>query len=144
MNLINLKKLNTLPYIALSLSLFSDSSLANSLPINIKADMPYPEARSLLVQDGWKPAVMYRKADGSPSCWTDTLGEAWRDSYQESCQYPEIDNCSGTGLGFCAMMYFDGKDQCLRVITANGHPPQANIYSWEVLPQSTSPYKCDI
>jgi hypothetical protein len=36
-------------------------------------------------------------------------------------RFPEIGNCSGTGLGFCDM-HFARKDRCLVIITVGGRP----------------------
>jgi hypothetical protein len=70
-------------------------------------DMAYPEAREVILGMGWIPA--------GEDCGGGGTGEA-------TCSdFPEIDSCSGTGMGFCAMTFRRG-DRCLDVVTTEGAP----------------------
>jgi hypothetical protein len=70
-------------------------------------DMVYPEARKVILAMGWMPA--------GEDCGGGGTGEA-------TCvDFPEIDSCSGTGVGYCAMTFRRG-DRCLDVVTTEGAP----------------------
>lgn len=70
-------------------------------------DMTYPEAREVIIAMGWIPA-----GDG---CSGFIAGDT-------TCSdFPEIDSCSGTGMGYCAMTFRRG-DRCLDVLTTEGSP----------------------
>ena len=69
--------------------------------------MDYIEARKVILSYGWKPL-----AGG--------CGGGVVDDYL--CRkYPEIGNCSGTGLGFCDMTFIRPK-RCLTIVTVGGSP----------------------
>jgi hypothetical protein len=66
--------------------------------------MAYPSARKVILGYGWRPV--------SGPCQL----------RPETCaQFPEIEACSGTGLGYCAMV-FVRKDKCLFIRTTGGEP----------------------
>ena len=71
--------------------------------------MIYVDAREVILGMGWRPL------DGPCE---GIMGE------KICAQFPEIDNCSGTGLGFCDMHFARGK-RCLTVITVGGPPEPA-------------------
>ncbi|MDP1614935.1 MAG: hypothetical protein Q8L68_03985 [Methylococcales bacterium] len=55
-----------------------------------------------------------------------------------SCDYAEVDSCSGSGMGFCLMWFFDGEAKYLKIITSGGEPGPvtdsgnfANVNFWE-------------
>ncbi len=79
-------------------------------------DMDYLEARKIILGFGWVP--LGGKCQGVMS--------------DESCrQFPELGNCSGTGLGFCDMT-FRRADRCLTVVTTGGEPSRDNESSAQV------------
>ena len=98
-----------------------------NLPIKIKQEMSYLKARKILINNGWQTVAMHTTPNGTPTCWADYEGASEKDS----CKYEEIDSCSGSGMGFCNMYFFDGDKTYLRIITAGGEPPDAQIDSWE-------------
>lgn len=98
----------------------SENRTVQSLPINIKQGMPYLEARGILIKDGWQIITMHTTPNGTPSCWMSDWDET--KSPKISCDYAEVDSCSGTGMGFCKMWFFDGEDKCLKIITSGGEP----------------------
>ena len=72
-------------------------------------NMPYEEARTLIIGQGWEPADL------------DCMGGG---TNPDTCtNYPEIETCSGTERGFCSLK-FEQADRCLAVVTAGG-PPDA-------------------
>jgi hypothetical protein len=92
----------------------------NGTPINIKQGMSYNKARQALIKAGWQTVTMHIRPNGTPVCNSDN----------QDCKYPEIDACSGTGMGFCKMFFYDGESKYLELITAGGPPPDAEVDSW--------------
>lgn len=95
-------------------------------------DMTYPEAREVIVGMGWIPA-------GNGSC------SGWVPGDNTCADFPEIDDCSGTGMGYCAMTFLRG-DRCLDVLTIEGRPkrgvtdsPFVNDVSFRKGPCGTEP-----
>ena len=67
--------------------------------------MDYMEARAIIHSYGWSP--MRAECSG--------IDEA-------TClRFPEIGNCSGTGMGFCDM-HFTRSNRCLSLVTVGGPP----------------------
>jgi hypothetical protein len=112
--------------ICLLLSILVSSAFAEGLPVKIKKGMPYLKARKILINSGWQAITIHTTPNGTPTCWADWEGA----KDKESCKYEEIDSCSGTGMGFCKMWFFDGENKFLRIITSGGEPPDAEINSW--------------
>ncbi|MGH1375611.1 MAG: hypothetical protein ACRBCK_04600 [Alphaproteobacteria bacterium] len=107
-------------YISFSFLLLSAScaSIENrhSFPLNI----PYHEARSAIIKHGWRPVVGEKKRDN--------VGK--RISYFHTQGYIEIDDCAGTGAGYCAFHFQSGNGDFLIVTTQeaplNGHNSNLN------------------
>ncbi|MBR8831043.1 MAG: hypothetical protein Cpurp_07560 [Chlorogloea purpurea SAG 13.99] len=105
---------------------------AVALPIpSFYQGMPYTEGRRKMRELGWQtPVVNY-----SETCSPGVLDEI--------CQaYPEVDNCSGTGMGFCSFTFRDSNNNCFRIITLGRgltakDPQPLEIFSWSNIP------KCD-
>ncbi len=100
-----------------------DQSVA-ATPINIEVGMPYAEARSRIMQQGWVP-------DPQP-----LPGPYGVETAFHELGFTEVESCAGTGLGPC-LFYFTHPDRTgpneenvLRVGTTGGasHP---NISSWD-------------
>lgn len=81
-------------------------------------DMDYLAAREVIVGLGWQPL-------GGP-CEGLTNDAV-------CAEFPEIGNCSGTGLGYCDMT-FRRADRCLVVVTTGGSPdrsqPRGTSVDW--------------
>jgi len=78
--------------------------LARASPLE---GMSYAKARTVILGYGWKP---------SPG---ECHGPDVNDRICET--YPEIDNCTGVGLGIC-IMRFTKKDRCLSLQTVGSAP----------------------
>lgn len=79
----------------------------------------YSDARAVILSLGWSPL--------EGPCIGGGAGEA-------TCSdFPEIGNCSGTGVGYCDMT-FRRKDRCLTVVTTGGAPdrkdPEGVTVDW--------------
>jgi hypothetical protein len=80
---------------------------AKPLPGFVKVNNPYDPYRPKLQKQGWRPVGK-------------TMREAGSCAYDERCDtYPEARECSGTGLGFCNMVW-KHRDGTIIVITTAG------------------------
>ena len=128
-----MKKLDFL--VGLLAILFTLPVFAKDLPIKIKKGMPYTEARKVLLDAGWQTVTAHTTPNGTPVCFKVEYMKPNEQGYDdlvksEACNYEEIDSCSGTGMGFCGMSFFDGEGIYLSITTAGGEPPDAEINSW--------------
>ncbi len=96
--------------IALSgVTLLMPEAAAKPLPGFVKVNAPYDPYRPKLKSRGWRPAGKTMREEGS--CI---------EEYDERCRiYPEARECSGTGLGFCNMIW-KHRDGTVIVITTAG------------------------
>lgn len=81
-----------------------------ALPIpSFYKGMPYSEGRKKMLDLGWQvPVINY-----SENC----------EFMQEICsKYPEVDDCSGTGLGFCLFIFTDSNGKRFKITTAGRDP----------------------
>ena len=69
--------------------------------------MEYLEARKVILGYGWRPS--------NGDCGGPDVDE------QTCAKYPEIDHCTGVGIGLCGME-FVRRDRCLILITIGGAP----------------------
>lgn len=80
--------------------------------------MPYHKARKIILQNGWKPVPGNTPDEniGIPALAFQDLG------------YTEVDDCSGTGMGYCTFYFQDNKGEYLRIGTeGSDHGPDSNI-----------------
>lgn len=70
-------------------------------------NMEYLKARKIILGYGWAPVA--------GSCQGPDV------DHHTCATYPEIDNCSGVGIGYCDMAFRRGR-QCLYLITIGGAP----------------------
>ncbi len=84
-------------------------------------DMPYYEARKIILNNGWIPAQAER---------TDLDAEYRLPHFYYDAGYTEVLACSGTGMGYCTFKFHNEKAEYLRVTTQGGdyspddeHPP---------------------
>jgi hypothetical protein len=80
---------------------------AKSIPAFVKIDVPYPPIRIRPLQKGWKPAGTAMRAEGG--CL---------ESDSRCKDFPEARECSGTGLGFCNMVWKHGDGTIIVINTA--------------------------
>lgn len=69
--------------------------------------MDYLEARKTILRFGWAPLPGGCSGGGA--------------SAKLCGAYPEIGNCTGTGIGYCDMTFIR-RDQCLLIVTVGGAP----------------------
>jgi len=86
----------------------SGNNVESVLP-NLKQEMSYATARKVLIESGWQ-AVTFppnRELFGNMDYIVNTLG------------FYEVEDCSGTGLGFCRCLFKNSKGEKLIVVTVN-------------------------
>ncbi|MCL1472712.1 hypothetical protein [Argonema antarcticum] len=100
------------------------SSFAQSLP-RLRRNMNYAQARTLLIRRGWRPVVNSEQVNNP--------NRSGVIDYLIKKGYPEVVDCSGTGLGLCLFQFRNARGQTLFVSTANNQPRQeSTIYNWRV------------
>ena len=84
-------------------------------------DMPYYEARKIILNNGWTPAQTER---------SDFDAEYGLPHFYYDAEYTEVLACSGTGMGYCTFKFHNEKGEYLKVTTQGGdyspddeHPP---------------------
>ncbi len=110
-----MKKTVSLSFIFSLLAIFTELPiLALPLP-SFYQGMPYSEARAKMLDLGWQvPVVNYSK-----TC----------EFIKEICnQYPEVDDCSGTGMGFCLFIFTDSNGKRFIITTAGQDP--LTVVNW--------------
>jgi hypothetical protein len=115
---------------ALVASINDISSFTYQLPIKIRQGMEYAQARKILIDSGWQTVNANRTPNGQPVCFLVASMQDWSFQDNVACNYNEIEVCSGTGMGFCKMIFYDGDNSFLSVVTAGGRPPDALIHNW--------------
>ncbi len=88
-----------------------------ALPIpSFYQGMPYKDAREKMLELGWQA----REVNDSLNC----------EFIREICnQYPEVEDCSGTGMGFCLFIFTDSQGKRFRITTAGRDP--LTVVNWE-------------
>lgn len=100
------------------------SSFAQSLP-RLRRNMNYAQARTLLIQRGWRPIVNSEQVNNQNR--SSTI------DYLIKKGYREVVDCSGTGVGLCLFQFRNTRGQTLFVSTANNQSGQeSKVYGWRL------------
>lgn len=98
-------------------------ALSQEVPTTLRQEMPYAEARQILLDAGWQAAYRssMRERFGAMDYIIDELG------------YHEVVNCSGTGLGFCLFEFTDAYGHRLSITTVRNFPRfgEPTLYAWQ-------------
>jgi hypothetical protein len=90
-------------------------------PIPLKQGMNYSKARQLLLNYGWQTkATRWQEK----SCDDNSL--------LPGCKYPEVQGCSGLGLGYCLFNWIDINANRLSVITTTGKDKVVRVENWQL------------
>jgi hypothetical protein len=82
---------------------------------NISRHMSYPEARKIIIKNGWIPNDI--KTEGS-----------WSLVKKIRKQWKEVEDCSGVGVGFCQFGFHDKRGNILSVTTAGEWDIDGKMY----------------
>ena len=74
-------------------------------------NIPYYEARKIILDNGWKPVQAER---------TDWDAKHGVPHFYYDAGYTEVVACSGTGMGYCAFKFYNEKGEYLKVMTKEG------------------------
>ncbi|MBK4218180.1 hypothetical protein JJJ17_19810 [Paracoccus caeni] len=85
-----------------------DAFCGGANPVTTVYGLPIHLAREVLAADGWQPSIPKERPDGIPF-FRDALIKAG---------LPEVQDCSGTGFGYCAFEYQSENGAILGVTTA--------------------------
>ena len=88
----------------------------------LQENMPYKEAREVLIQKGWQPHLL----GDSPNLNDSSVRELFNLGYQE------VKDCSGTGLGPCRFEFTNAAGELLVVsaITAGSSNRERQVWRW--------------
>lgn len=103
----------------LILCLIAPPLLAASYPPYLKQDLPFTNARKLLIKDGWKPIPMH-------------INEHYEyDGVEKELvrlKFMEVDSCSNDSAR--CILYYRKKDACLRMDTIGEHVRGMKVVRW--------------
>jgi hypothetical protein len=103
---------------------YSHSRQLTPPPINIRQDMGYTQARKILINNGWQ---------STKNRWQDMAEKSNRVQYFYYKQkWQEIDDCAGTGMGYCDFNFHDAIGNQLRVVTI-GESDNPLVDSWSLV-----------
>ena len=91
----------------LVLSVLPLSSCIKQSGQTLLLNIPYSEARKVILENGWKPAKIKRDKSDDISSISHYLGQG----------YTEVDACSGTGKGYCRFVFQNDTDLIMEVTT---------------------------
>lgn len=101
------------------------AAIAQSLP-RLRKGMPYAQARSLLLRQGWR-AVVNSEQVNNPN------RSGVIDYFINRQGYTEVVDCSGTGIGLCLFQFRNRAGQTLMISTADNDPPgKSTVYGWRI------------
>ncbi len=102
---------------------------AAKAPTGIREGMPYPEARKLILQQGWQPNPL-----GDPADLADRTVKALFNS-----GYIEVKACSGTGLGPCRFEFTNAAGDLLMVSAIPGKRTTGtrSVWRWGLDPETS-------
>jgi hypothetical protein len=89
------------------------SSCAAADPREVGA--PYAETRAALIDDGYRPQAVVRTPENSTAC-THPDGD-W------CSRWPELEDCAGTGVGYCNFVFAAPDGRRWTVTTAGETDP---------------------
>jgi hypothetical protein len=92
-----------------------------STPIPLKQGMNYSNARQQLLNAGWQTkATRWQEKDCDGS------------SLLPGCKFPEVQGCSGSGLGFCLFNWIEINANRLSVTTTTGRDQIVRVQNWQL------------
>ncbi|MBW4578672.1 MAG: hypothetical protein KME42_03745 [Tildeniella nuda ZEHNDER 1965/U140] len=89
-------------------------TLAQEVPATLRQGMPYAQARKILLEAGWQAVEFSPNRERfSPM-----------DYIINQLGYNEVEDCSGTGMGYCRFSFADANGRKLAVVTVNNQRGQ--------------------
>lgn len=116
--------------VVIGLAAFSKVGQAQEIPTTLRQEMPYAQARQILLDAGWQ-AIYHaptRQIFAPMDYLINELG------------YHEVVDCSGTGLGLCLFEFADAYGHRLSISTIRNDPRfgEPTVYAWRLEENSSS------
>jgi len=103
-------------------TLLAIPALSQEVPTTLRQEMPYAEARQILLDAGWQANLL------SPNRTRYTSAEKY---LIDELGYREFGACSGTGMGFCLAKFTTADGRKLSVVTVNNQSAPT-LYRWNL------------
>jgi len=101
-------------------TLLAIPALSQEVPTTLRQEMPYAEARQILLDAGWQANLL------SPNRTQYTSAEKY---LIDELGYREVVACSGTGMGFCRAEFTTADGRKLVLSTVNNQSDPL-LYRW--------------
>jgi len=98
---------------------FKNNDECQGLPIPEIEGLVYHKARIEIIKLGWQPLQ-------TNSNKSDLFGQA---ATFFDAGYKEVEDCAGTGLGYCRFLFKDDCSNILKVVSAGEEVPELNAYA---------------
>lgn len=96
-----------------------------SVALELKMGMPYEEGRQIIIDRGWQPIF-----PSSLGTFPNLDDPAIKYIFEER-GYREVEDCSGTGMGFCIFRFHNGMGKFFLVTTVNNGPgDEVTVWQW--------------
>lgn len=107
-----------------TITLLAGTALSQEVPITLRQEMPYAEARQILLDAGWQAILLSPNQERVSSTESHLINELG---------YREFVACAGTGLGFCRAEFTTSDQRKLILVTVNNSSEQGPIlYRWSL------------
>ncbi|MCT7989399.1 hypothetical protein [Laspinema olomoucense] len=107
--------------LALNIVFLPLNGVTQEVPTDLSQSMPYSEAREFVLDEGWQ--INYRNANSN-----DLLSGSLERLINE-LDYPEFEDCSGTGMGFCRASFVNAYGESLILVTVNNEE-EPTLFRW--------------
>ncbi|MCT7956977.1 hypothetical protein [Laspinema palackyanum] len=107
--------------LALNIVVLPFNGVTQEIPTDLRQLMPYNEAREFILDEGWQ--INYRNPNT-----TEVLSSLLERMVNE-LDYPEFENCSGTGMGFCRASFVNAYGERLIVVTVHNQE-EPTLFRW--------------
>ena len=97
------------------------NGVTQEVPTDLRQSMLYSEAREFILDEGWQ--INYQNPNS-----TDLLSGSLERMINE-LDYPEFENCSGTGFGFCRASFVNAYGESLILVTVNNEE-EPTLFRW--------------
>ncbi|AFY84207.1 hypothetical protein [Oscillatoria acuminata] len=97
------------------------NGVTQEVPTNLRQSMPYSDAREFILDEGWQ--IDYQNANSNELL----LGSLER--LINELEYPEFEDCSGTGMGFCRASFVNAYGESLILVTVNNEE-EPTLFRW--------------
>jgi hypothetical protein len=102
---------------------YSGSAIAQTVPSELRQQMPYAEAREIILNAGWQAIYIPPLQRGEMSGLEQRMVEEFG--------YGEVSECQGTGMGLCRFEFAAADGRSLIVLTGSNEA-EPSLFRWWV------------